>query len=219
MLNLHQSAVRRASVRRVAPLPYLVVILAATGCSSRPSAVLPPDIDPERIAAAAVEQYDTSGDGVIDTGELASAPSLSFSQDRIDANQDGQIVVDEIAEFAREHWIETQVGIIRVRCVVNHGGRPLDGAIVTLEPEQFMQGAVKPASGLTRGGLAVIGVAEQDRPHPNARGVQNGLYLVRISKVVNGQETIPGQYNEQTILGCEVADRASYMPGPIVFDL
>jgi hypothetical protein len=197
----------------------VAVCLAIAGCSGRPSAVAPPDIDPDEVAQAAIEQYDASGDGAIDSNELKSAPSLRFSRDRIDVNDDGKLDAEEFARFAKMHWVDTEAGIIRIRCTVKHQGRPLDGATVTFEPEAFMQGAVKPASGVTRGGMAVISVSEEDRPHPNARGVQNGLYLVKISKVVNGKETIPDKYNQHTILGCEVADRASYMPGPVSFNL
>jgi hypothetical protein len=193
--------------------------LVAVGCSSRPAAISPPDIDPEALAAAAVKQYDSNGDATIDGKELESAPSLRFSLDRIDTNGDKRIVSEEIARFAQKHWVDSPVGIVRVQCVVNLKGRPLDGAIVTLEPEDFMQGVVNPASGVTRGGTAAIDLSDENRPHPNAHGAQAGLYLVRISKIVNGKETIPGKYNEQTVLGCEVARRASYMPGPVVFNL
>ena len=126
---------------------------------------------------------------------------------------------EEISQFAQKHWVDTPVGIVRVQCVVNVKGRPLDGATVTLEPEAFMQGVVSSATGVTRGGTAALDVSDATRPHPNAHGVQSGLYLVRVSKVVNGKETIPPKYNAQTVLGCEVARRASYMPGPLVFNL
>jgi hypothetical protein len=194
-------------------------LLAVAGCSGRPAAISPPDIDPDQLSAAAIEQYDQNGDDVIDGQELESAPSIRFSQERIDANGDRKILPAEIAQFAQQHWIDSPVGIVRVQCVVNFKGRPLDGATVTLEPESFMQGAVSPASGVTRGGTAALDVSDEARPHPNAHGAQTGLYLVRISKVVNGKETIPAKYNDQTILGCEIARRASYMPGPIVFNL
>lgn len=204
-----------------AGMQFLVIAssCAVVGCSSLPSAVPPPDIEPDKLATAAIEEYDTNDDGTLDAKELESAPSLRFSSDRIDTNKDGMIEAHEIAQFAKRHWIDTGAGIIRIRCVVNYRGQPLDGATVTFEPETFMQGAVKPASGVTRGGMAVISVSEEDRPDPNARGVQSGLYLVRVSKVVNGKETIPKKYNKRTILGCEVADRASYMPGPVTFNL
>ncbi len=103
--------------------------------------------------------------------------------------------------------------------MVNVNGRPLDGATVSLIPETFMADAVKPASGTTRGGATSLDLSNDDRPTPNAHGVQNGLYLVRISKVVNGKEMVPTKFNEQTTLGCEIASRAAYMPGPLVFNL
>jgi hypothetical protein len=212
-------SVRQRIAGRIARESSVAMCLAIAGCSGRPSAIAPPDIDPDGVAQAAIEQYDASGDGTIDSNEIRSAPSLRFSRDRIDTNDDGKLVAAELAQFATKHWVDTEAGIIRIRCNVKQQGRPLDGATVTFEPEAFMQGAVKPASGVTRGGMAVISVSEEDRPHPNARGVQNGLYLVKISKLVNGKETIPDKYNHHTILGCEVADRASYMPGPVSFNL
>jgi hypothetical protein len=207
------------TLRAIHLLIISMPLLGTLGCSNRPSAIAPPDIDPHTLAAAAVEQYDKSGDGIIDSKELELAPSLRFSLDRIDANSDKKIAQDEITQFAQKHWVDTPTGIIRVQCVVNFKGRPLDSALVTLEPEPFMQGVVHPASGVTRGGTASLDVSDDARPHPNAHGVQMGLYRVRVSKLVNGKETIPAKYNEQSVLGCEVARRASYMPGPIVFNL
>ena len=90
---------------------------------------------------------------------------------------------------------------------------------MTFEPEQFMGGAVHPASGVTQGGSARIDVADEHRPDPNAHGVQNGHYLVRISYKRGDEELIPAKYNTETTLGCEVAKRAAYMPGPVVFAL
>jgi hypothetical protein len=172
------------------------------------------------LAAAAIEQYDTDGNGVIDGNEIKAAPSLNFSLGGIDANGDGQIDASEIEAFAQKHWADEEgAGIIRIRCSVSLDGRPLDGATVTFEPEAFMQDAVVPASGVTRGGVANIAVSDEDRPHENARGVQPGMYLVRVSKQAGGRETIPSKYNESTTLGCNVAYRASYMPGPVRFEL
>jgi hypothetical protein len=197
----------------------VVPCFVALGCSSRPSAIEPPNIEPDALAAAAVEQYDRNGDTFIDGKELEAAPSLRFSLERIDANGDHKLLAEEIAQFAQKHWIDTPVGIVRVQCLVKVKGQPLDGATITLEPETFMQGAVSAATGVTRGGSAALDVSEEVRPHPNAHGVQTGLYLVRVSKIVNGKETIPPKYNEHTVLGCEIAKRASYMPGPLVFNL
>jgi len=35
-------------------------------------------------------------------------------------------------------------------------------------------------------------------------GANPGIYLVKISKMVNGQETIPPKFNEQSVIGYEV---------------
>jgi hypothetical protein len=199
----------------------LLLLSLTFGCGIRPSAVPPPDIEPGELAKAAAAQYDSNGDGVIDKQELRSAPSLRFSLNRIDGegNRDSQIQPEEVQQFAQKHWVDRQAGIVRVRCLVRLDGREVDGATVTLEPETFMGGAIVPAAGITRGGMAVLDVADEQRPHPNAHGAQYGLYLVRISKMIDGNETIPAKFNVNTILGCEVADRAAYMPGPLVFEL
>lgn len=211
---------RSTPTKRQLSKTVLILILAAlAGCSGRPAALKPPNIDPDDFADNVLKQCDTSGDGIISSNELDSAPSLKFALNRIDSDRNQQISKEEISAFAQKHWIDAAAGIVRVRCEVNMGGRPVDGATVTLEPEKFMGGVINPAVAVTRGGQAPFDVSDEHRPHPNAHGAQIGLYLVRISKIVNGKETIPAKYNEQTTLGCEVADRASYMPGPIVFNL
>lgn len=194
-------------------------LAAVVGCSNSPPAIDPPDIEPASIAAAAISQYDANGDQIIDESELANAPSLSFSADRIDVNADGQMTSEEIEQFVETHWVESGSGLIRLKCRVMMNGQPVDGATVVFEPEQFMGGAIVPASGVTQGGTARIDVADEDRPDSNAHGAQNGLYLVRISYKQGGQELIPAKYNTETTLGCEVAKRASYLPGPVVFAL
>ena len=54
---------------------------------------------------------------------------------------------------------------------------------------------------------------------PAHTGCKMASICVRISKVVNGSEQIPAKYNKQSTLGCEVSYDASYMPGPVVFDV
>lgn len=216
-----KQAVCRMPARRFSVLSILSLglLLPIAGCSNTPPAILPPDIDPQELAQAALSQYDGDQDGLIKAEELKSAPSLRFSARRIDGDRDGGISRDELAGFVEEHWLRMKSGIVRIRCEVYMNGRPLDGATVTFEPEEFMNGAVHPASGVTNGGMARLDVADENRPHPNARGAQNGLYLVRISKMEGDKETIPAKYNTETILGCEVAKRAAYLPGPVRFSL
>jgi len=53
----------------------------------------------------------------------------------------------------------------------------------------------------------------------NSRGVGLGLYRVRISKKVDGQETIPARYNTETELGVEVAQDNGNLTGDCFFKL
>ena len=121
----------------------------------------------------------------------------------------------------QEKWIDAKGGIIIVGVKVLMNNRPVNGATVTFEPEDFLGGVVHQATGLTDAdGFTPMELAKEHRPHANVRsGVAPGLYLVRISKEVNGKELIPAKYNEETTLGVEVAVRASYMPGSAVFEL
>jgi len=66
---------------------------------------------------------------------------------------------------------------------------------------------MKPAYGTTNQFGTVSPIIPKDqRPDPKLPGgAQLGLYKVRISKIVNGKETIPPRYNTETILGQEVA--------------
>ena len=44
------------------------------GCTSQPSRVVPPSISPQQAAQAAMAEYDTNGDGVLDSAELEKSP-------------------------------------------------------------------------------------------------------------------------------------------------
>lgn len=198
----------------------LLLVLAA-GCRYQLPALKPPKFDKETASAAAMEQYDTNSDGKIDKTELKSAPGISFSVDRIDSNEDGEITAEEISDMIQENWIDAGAGIMRVAVEVTMRGRPLSGATVTFEPEAFLGDVIFPATGVTDDtGYAAMSMALENMPDKNNRsGCKPGLYLVRISKEVDGKELVPAKYNTETTLGVEVASRASYMPGAAQFDL
>jgi len=81
--------------------------------------------------------------------------------------------------------------------------KPLEGATVIYEPEPFLG----PSYHTHRGTTNAAGTCELDTPdvpeYPHM--IYVGLYRVRVSKVVNGQETVPLQYNAKTTLGRELA--------------
>ena len=188
------------------------------GCGRHLGRVDAPEIDPITAGKAAVAEYDTNGDGVLDGAELENAPALKSALRNLDQDGNGQVTAEEIAARINA-WKETKIGMMPMACEIHLGGRRLSGATVTFEPEPFLGDAVKPATGVTANGFADMSVAEEYRPAPNMWGLHCGLYKVRISKQQGGAEIIPPKYNVETTLGCEVALDALGSPGPLVFRL
>jgi hypothetical protein len=177
------------------------------GCwSSGPSRVQPPDIDAGDAGDQAIELYDKDGDGSIAGAELDAVPGIKAAMETIDADQDGKATADEIAARI-EAWQATDIGVMGVNCGVTLDGTALAGATVTFEPESFLGDNIQAGvAEIGAGGSAMVSVPKDKRPAQDTPpGVQLGLYRVRISKLVNGQETIPPQYNFQTTLGQQVS--------------
>ena len=76
-----------------------MLFVFCAGCGRDLPALEAPVFDPSAAAAAAMQQYDGNGDGVIKAGELKQAPSLNFSLDRIDTNGDGVVDKEEAGVF------------------------------------------------------------------------------------------------------------------------
>ena len=184
----------------------LVAIGSLTGCGGGPSAVLPPDIDADDAAALAMETYDTDGNGLIEGAELENAPSLNAAMATLDTDNDGKVSEDEIAERIRS-WQSSRVGITTIRCQVVMGGRPLAGAVVTFDPEDFLGEYVLEAVGTSDSlGFVTPKIPKENRPAPDTPpGLQLGFYKVRISQIVDGTEKIAAKYNSETTLGQQVA--------------
>lgn len=203
---------------------FLVAVACPTllgGCSYSLPALKPPKFDPDTASVAAMEQYDTNADGEIDKTELKSAPGLNYALESIDENGDKAITPDEISQMIEDKWLNQTAGVMRVSVEVYLNRKPLYGATVLFEPEEFLGDVIYPATGETGDdGFGSVSIASENMPHENVRsGVLPGLYKVRISKEVNGKELVPKKYNTETTLGIEVAARAPYMPGPARFDL
>jgi hypothetical protein len=100
-----------------------------------------------------------------------------------------------------------QSGMTGVHMHFTLNGQPLTDAIVTLEPEAFLGYEVKAAFGTTsQFGDASPSIPKEQRPDPSLPGGAHfGLYKVRVSKIVNGKESIPTRYNTETTLGQEVS--------------
>lgn len=191
---------------RLSPLcAFASVVLLLSSCNRGPVPAKQPQIDPSAAASAAMQQYDKNGDGVVSGDELEHAPGLKSALSRLDTNKDKGVNADEIS--ARINiWKRVGIGVMSFPFKVTLDGNPVGDAEVTFEPEGFLGDEIKSAhckTGLAGDGGATI--APEDRPSPTSpSGMHLGLYKVKISKKVNGKETIPAKYNENTLLGQEV---------------
>jgi hypothetical protein len=190
---------------------FLFLLTALTvapfsACNFGPAAIKQPSIDPSSAGKLAMEMYDKNGDGVVSGDELNHAPALKAALGNLDKNGDKGVSADEVAARV-EAWKVMKAGLTSVRCKVVMDGEPLGGATVTFDPEPFLGDQVKPATGVTgMTGETMPTIKPEDRHSPkDPGGVQFGLYKVRISKMVNGKESIPARYNTDTTLGQEVA--------------
>jgi hypothetical protein len=165
-----------------------------------------PSINASSAGKLAMEQYDANGDGKVAGDELEKAPSLKAALPRLDTDGDGGVSADEVAARVNA-WKAMKSGMTIVPCRVTLDGQPLVDAKVTLEPESFLGDEMKPSYGTTNQfGSTSPSIPKEQRPDPKLPGgAQLGLYKVRISKIVNGKETIPARYNTQTVLGQEVS--------------
>jgi hypothetical protein len=194
------SSVRFQSVALASLMPILF-----TSCFSGPAAVNQPSIDADDAGSKAMEMYDTNGDGKVAGDELEKAPGLNAALKRLDTNGDKGVSADEVTERVKL-WQAMKTGLVSFSFTATLDGRPLEGAVVTFEPEAFLGDAIKQAvattDGFGSGGPTVPKELRVDSDTPP--GVAYGLYQVKISKMVDGKETIPSKYNEQTTLGQEV---------------
>jgi hypothetical protein len=184
----------------------MLSVVPFASCWRGPGRVAQPGINPSSAGSGAMELYDTNGDGNVAGDELEKAPALKAALQNLDKNGDKGVSADEVAERVNA-WKAMESGMTSVRCRVTLDGQPLEGAKVIFEPELFLGDEVKAAYGTTNPyGDVAPSIPPEDRPSPDLPGGAHfGLYKVKISKIVDGKETIPPRYNEETILGQEVS--------------
>lgn len=179
---------------------WILALLLLAGCSSGPPSVAPISYS-SRTAADAVAEFDANKDGKLDAGELKVCPALAGSLKEIDGNGDDMIDGDELRARV-ELYGSGGVSIRNVPVRIFRQGKGVANVTVTLEPEKFMGGAIKPASGVTNA-TGDVNPAAADEAFP---GVQVGCYKVVLSqKDAKGAETLPARFNTETTLGVEVA--------------
>ncbi|MEM9658969.1 MAG: EF-hand domain-containing protein, partial [Planctomycetota bacterium] len=152
----------------------------------------------EGMAAAAMEQADSNGDGFLSEEELtASAPGLGYNLEAIDTDGDGQLSMEEIAARIKEYR-DMGVGLASTTCLVTLKGRPLPNATVKFIPEPFLGDIVEPATGTT----TIDGLVRMKADGSDVKAVRVGMYRVEIT---DPRGKVPAKYNTETEQGIEVS--------------
>jgi len=177
--------------------------LAIAGCSRRPSRIEAPRLNPEDLAARAIERYDTSGDGNLSGDELS--PALRAFARTADRDKDGVLTRAEIAERLAA-CVASKVGLQQWGGAVLLDNRPLAGAAVSFIPDPLLEGIVEPATGQAD----ARGFVDMRIEGSRVPGVRPGFYRVEVSKKdAAGREILPDRYNTKSELGQEVGPDVS----------
>jgi len=185
------------------------LLSALAGCGG-PSSIKTPRIDAAAAARQAMELYDKNGDGILTSDEIDADPCLKQAADRLQAG--GQLTADDLEKRFRSYYEKSFV-MTGVSCQVTLNNRPLSDASVVFEPAAFLGDPVERAIATTD----ARGVA---RPvQPGQPGLYLGAYRVQISKIVDGKESIPARFNEQSVLGAEVAQDGREITTEFKFEL
>jgi hypothetical protein len=199
------------------PSMLLGIWVFCAGCSESPPSLKMPNLDPAAIGQEALKRYDANSDGKLDAKELEKSPALAallVTVKKQDSGHADSLTAEDIAARV-ESWMRGGIVLLGGGSWVTLDGKPLEGALVTWEPEPYLGSNYHPLSGTTRSsGYAAISPALEGFP-----GIYPGLYTVRISRKVEGRETIPARYNEKSILGREVAPDVPDSHGLFHFDL
>jgi hypothetical protein len=184
--------------------PACLALVAIAGCADEPAAPPRFQINPQQAAQEALKLYDKNGDGTLDAKELKASPPLWDLLQNLKSQSSGHpdTLNAEDISGRLEEWVKNPTTLLPAMAIVYLDGKPLPGATVTLEPEPFLGPSYRSHQGQTNG----AGITQMD---PDLKefgsGIYVGLYKVRISKLVDGKETLPARYNKETELGVELA--------------
>jgi len=136
-----------------------------------------PKMNPEEVASRVLKVCDDNQDGVISGEELSQCEALA----RADSDRDGVITREEVKARA-QFWIDEGTALTPAKCRIRQRGRPVVGAQVVFDPDEFMGGAVEQATGVTDSyGEAVMSIPEEYVPSANYVGVRCGYYRVLVT--------------------------------------
>ncbi len=188
-----------------------VTLLACVGCSRGPDR---PEFDAGKCAAAALEAYDTDGDGSLSHNEYSVSPGLLAAAERIDTDQNGVISSSEIQDRIN-YYRNATTAVVSGGVRVIYKRRGLADATVTFDPEPFLGEEFQPCSGITD----EFGETFVSREGAEFPGIYLGMYRVRISKLQKDNESVPSEYNTETTLGFEAANDLPDVSDVLTFHL
>jgi hypothetical protein len=161
--------------------------LTSLGCSGMRTERV--EVDPQTAANEAIRAYDENGNKTIEKKELEKCPALLGSKSLFDSDKDDRLNSQEIAARIEGYTMLSTHIAAEVRVVKDK--RPVEGALVTLEPEPFLGAGYPTYQGKSdQNGLVALSAS------PPTPGIAVGLYRVVIA--------CPDGTNK--VLGCEIAD-------------
>lgn len=166
------------------------------GCSDGGGEKFPEvKVDPSAVASNIFSEFDSNSDGELSKTELKKSPglvmlttgeSMMLQELRLDADGSGAVSLEEMETKLAKCFADLRQGY---SCCVMYRGQPLEGATVTLIPEDFM-GDLPIATGETdRDGNC--SVATDD----GLDGAVPGIYRVEIT---HPEKKIAKKYNESS---------------------
>ncbi len=183
---------------------FATTTMLLSACNSRPPTIRPINIDAGDTAKLAIEKYDADSDGELSADELQNCAAIQKSLTKIDTDGNGNVSQSEMEQRLLQ-WQTQKMGIRSLKVAVTMNGQPLTDADVEFQPEAFMGDIAKPAFGFTdEYGVANMSHNAEDMPKgaEGVRGVTNGFFRI---KITHPDKAIPAKYNEETVLGKEVA--------------
>lgn len=196
-------------------LSFAVVAFLLTGCEKQPKNLAPPPIDPAAASKAAVEMFDSDGNGVIDKAELTKSPGLKAAVKTTDLDNDGGLSAEEI-EKRLKIFVDSGTTIRNFQVRLLHNGNEPHGLAVKAVPEPFLADYIE--SGTDETNLAGVASPAIDFTDPEIAaqgyaGLRLGMYRLEVTQPDEAKKPVPKKYNEKTTLGFEVGlDHHAPMP-------
>ena len=175
-------------------LSFSLVVGAGCGKSSKRIPMV--SVNAKSAGKEALKMFDADKDGKISGQELDKCPGLKAAAAKMDP-QNGGITADMITAWIKT-WQAAPNARVPVRITVQHNGKPLADATVTIVAEKFLGSSWKSCSGKTGEKSGAVNISIPLPADDSFWGVYPGFYRVEITKE---GENIPAKYNTETTLG------------------